>query len=89
MKFIVSSSTLTSALMSINGVLSTKNSLPILDNYLFEVKENTLIVIASDIETTMQVSVELVMAEGEGSLAIPAKIILETLKPAPEKTWTA
>ena len=80
MKFIVSSSTLTSALMSINGVLSTKNSLPILDNYLFEVKENTLIVIASDIETTMQVSVELVMAEGEGSLAIPAKIILETLK---------
>lgn len=80
MKFIVSSSTLSKALSAINGVLSTKNTLPILDNYLFEVKENKLSVIASDIETTMEIEVELTMAEGEGSIAVPAKITYDTLK---------
>jgi len=88
MKFIVSSNTLTGALQSINGVLSTKNTLPILDNYLFIVEGNKLKVIASDIETTMEVEVELSMVEGEGSIAIPAKITLDTLRTLPNTPVT-
>lgn len=66
-----------------NGVLSTKNTLPILDNYLFVVKGKTLKIIASDIETTMEIDVELSMADGEGSVAIPAKITFDTLRTLP------
>lgn len=83
MKFIVSSNTLTGALQRINGVLSNKNSLPILDNYLFTIKDKTLKITASDIETTMEVDIELAMSDGEGSIAIPAKITLETLRTLP------
>jgi DNA polymerase-3 subunit beta len=88
MKFIVASNTLTGALLSVNGVLSTKNTLPILDNYLFEVKGNKLKVIASDIETTMEAEVELSMVEGEGSIAIPARITLDTLRTLPKTPVT-
>ena len=88
MKFIVSSNSLTDALQSINGVLSTKNTLPILDNYLFVVEGNKLKVVASDIETTMEVEVELSMVDGEGSIAIPAKITLDTLRTLPKTPVT-
>jgi DNA polymerase-3 subunit beta len=88
MKFIVSSDILTAALQRINGVLSTKNTLPILDNYLFEVQGKTLKIIASDIETTMEISIELSMSEGEGAIAIPAKITLDTLRTLPSTPVT-
>ncbi len=80
MKFIVSSNVLLKALQSISGVLSTNSTLPILDNYLFSVLEGNLNVTASDIETTMSVSVPLVKVEEEGNIAIPARILLDTLK---------
>ena len=88
MKFIVSSDVLTSALQSINGVLSTKNTLPILENYLFQVEGKNLKITASDIETTMEVNIELSMADGEGSIAIPAKITLDTLRTLPNTPVT-
>jgi len=80
MKFIVSSNVLLKALQSISGVLSTNSTLPILDNYLFNLVDGNLTVTASDIETTMSVSIPLVKAEEEGSIAVPAKILLDTLK---------
>ena len=80
MKFIVSSNVLLRALQSISGVLSTNSTLPILDNYLFELADGQLTVTASDIETTMMVNIPLVKAEEEGSTAVPAKILLDTLK---------
>ena len=80
MKFIVSSSVLLKGLQSMSGVLSTNSTLPILDNYLFELENGELSVTASDIETTMTVKIPLVKAEDEGSIAIPAKILLDTLK---------
>ncbi len=83
MKFIVSSEVLTSALQKVSGVLSAKSSLPILNNYLFDIKGNQLTITASDIETTMEVNLELSMADGEGTIAIPAKITLETLRTLP------
>jgi len=80
MKFIVSSNVLLKALQSISGVLSTNSTLPILDNYLFELVDGQLTVTASDIETTMSVNIPLVKAEEEGNIAVPAKILLDTLK---------
>lgn len=80
MKFIVSSNLLLKQLQSISGVLSTNNTLPILDNFLFELSDKELKVSASDLETTMTSRLPVDMVEDEGSVAIPAKILLDTLK---------
>jgi DNA polymerase III subunit beta len=80
MKFIVSSNLLLKQLQSISGVLSTNNTLPILDNFLFELSDNELKVSASDLETTMVARLNVDMAESEGIVAIPAKLLLDTLK---------
>jgi DNA polymerase III subunit beta len=80
MKFIVSSSLLLKQLQAISGVLSTNNTLPILDNFLFELSDKEIKLSASDLETTMTARINVDMAEGEGAVAIPAKILLDTLK---------
>lgn len=80
MKFIVSSSLLLKQLQAISGVLSTNNTLPILDNFLFELSDTEIKISASDLETTMIARISVDMSEGEGSVAIPAKILLDTLK---------
>ncbi len=80
MKFIVSSSVLLKNLSALSGVISSSNTLPILDDFLFELKEDQLFVTASDLETTMTVAVPLTKAEEPGSVTIPAKILLDTLK---------
>lgn len=80
MKFIVSSSQLLKQLQGISGVLNSSNTLPILDNFLFEVKSNELIVSASDLETTMTTQISNTEASEEGNIAIPAKLLMDTLK---------
>jgi len=80
MKFIVSSSVLLKNLSALSGVISTSNTLPILDDFLFELKDDQLFVTASDLETTMTVSVPLTKAEEKGSVTIPAKLLLDTMK---------
>ena len=80
MKFIVSSSQLLKQLQAISGVLNSSNTLPILDNFLFEVKSNELIVSASDLETTMTTKISNTEASEEGNIAIPAKLLMDTLK---------
>lgn len=80
MKFIISSSLLLKNLQSILGVINTNNTLPILDDFLFELKEDMLTVTSSDLETTMSVTIKPERAEETGSIAIPAKILVDTLK---------
>ncbi|NBC84387.1 MAG: DNA polymerase III subunit beta [Bacteroidetes bacterium] len=80
MKFVVSSSELLSHLQAISRVISSKNTLPILDNYLFKLDEKTLEITASDLETTLVTSMELGNASESGSIAIPARILNDTLK---------
>ena len=87
MNFIVSSTTLLRHLQSISGVLATSNTLPILDNFLFEINDGHLIVSASDLETTMRTSLE-VEARESGKIAIPAKLLLEVLKNLPDQPCT-
>ena len=78
MKFIVSSSLLSKKLQVIAGVLNTSNTLPILDDFLFEVKKNELTISASDLETTMTTKVD-IESKDSGSIAIPARLLLDTL----------
>lgn len=79
MKFIVSSTTLLRQLQATSGVLNSNNALPILDNFLFEVIKNQLKISASDLETTITTIVN-IESKDVGSIAVPAKLLLETLK---------
>lgn len=80
MKFIVSSSLLLKNLQSIIGVINASNTLPILDDFLFDLKEDALTITSSDLETTMSVTLKPDKALQNGSIAIPAKILVDTLK---------
>lgn len=80
MKFIVSRDILFKNLSAVSGVLSTNNTMPILDNFLFTIKGNVLTVTASDLDSTISASIELIEVEGEGAVAIPSKTLLDTLK---------
>ena len=87
MKFIVSSTYLLKQLQVLGGVINNSNTLPILDNFLFDLKQNKLTVSASDLETTMS-SVLNVDSDNEGTIAVPARLLLETLKTFPEQPLT-
>ena len=88
MKFVVSSTELLSHLNAISKVISSKNTLPILDNYLFQLIDNRLTVTASDLESTLITSMELDNTEGQGDIAVPAKLLNDTLKEFPEQPLT-
>lgn len=87
MKFIVSSTYLLKQLQVLGGVINNSNTLPILDNFLFDLKKNKLTVSASDLETTMSAVLD-VDSNTEGVIAVPAKLLLETLKTFPEQPLT-
>ena len=78
MKFIVSSTVLLKQLQLLQGVLASSNTLPILDNFLFEIDGKQLTVTASDLETTITASLA-VEAKDKGTVAIPARLLLDTL----------
>ncbi len=87
MKFIVSSSYLLKQLQVLGSVINSSNTLPILDNFLFELDNNQLKVSASDLETTMSATLG-IDSESKGSVAVPAKLLLEILKTFPEQPLT-
>ncbi|MCG8320188.1 MAG: DNA polymerase III subunit beta [Cytophagales bacterium] len=84
MKFIVSSSSLLKQLSGINGVITSNPVVPILENFLFEINDGLLTITASDLQTSMITQME-VEAKDPGSIAVPAKILLETLRNLPEQ----
>ena len=87
MRFIVSSSYLFKKLQTIGGVINSNNTMPILDNFLFELSKNKLVVSASDLETTIKGVIE-VESDSEGSIAVPYKFLVDTLKMLPEQAIT-
>src|SRR5690554_6998632 len=87
MKFIVSSTYLLKQLQVLGGVINNSNTLPILDNFLFELNNSELTISASDLETTMSAKLE-VESENSGNIAVPARLLLETLKTFPEQPLT-
>ncbi len=84
MKFIVSSTYLLKQLQVLGGVINSSNTLPILDNFLLDLKKGKLTVSASDLETTMS-TVLTVDSDTDGVIAVPARLLLETLKTFPEQ----
>ena len=87
MKFIISSQSLLKQLQCIAGVLNSSNTLPILDNILFEIKEQVLTISCSDLESTITSKIN-IDAKSEGSIAIPAKILIDILKTFPDHPLT-
>ncbi len=84
MKFVVSSMELLGHLQAISRVISNKNTLPILDNFLFSLEGSTLEITASDLESTLITNLQLENAEGDGLIAVPARILTDTLKEFPD-----
>ena len=85
MKFTVSSSLLLSRLQMVGKVISSKNTMAILDNFLLQVNGNTLTITASDLETTLTTSIEIDNQEGDITIALPAKLLTDSLKEFPEQ----
>lgn len=84
MKFTASSSALLSLLATTGKVISNKNTLPILDYFLLELSGSELKVTTSDLETTLIGSIAVDNVVSEGSIAAPAKLMLDSLKEFPE-----
>ncbi|MBR5018524.1 MAG: DNA polymerase III subunit beta [Bacteroidales bacterium] len=85
MKFSVSSSELLSGLMSVSKVIVPKPTNSILENFLFQLKGNTLTVTASDGETTLRADIPIAQVTQEGSTAVPAKLLTDSLKEFPDQ----
>ena len=88
MKFIVSSTEILSHLQSISKAISGKATIPILDHFLFDLKEGDLTITASDLESTLITKMSPENIDGEGSIAIEAKRLLDILKEFPEQPLT-
>ena len=84
MKFIVSSLKLLKAVQSLSGVINSNNTLPILDDFLFNISDNELRITASDLETTMMVTIQPDLIEGVGEVTIPARLLIDILKNFPD-----
>jgi DNA polymerase-3 subunit beta len=84
MKFIVPSQLLYKNLQIVSGIITTNSAIPIIENVLFQVEDKILRLTATDLETTITTEVELSDADGTCEIAVPSKIILETLKSLPD-----
>lgn len=87
MKFIVNSNYLLKQLSNINGVITTNPVVPILENFLFEIDKTKLTVTASDLQTSMITELN-VESKEKGNIAVPARILLDTLKNLPDQPVT-
>lgn len=84
MRFIVSTSILLKQLQAISGASSSSTVLPILENFLFEIKDNILTISATDLQTSMVTSLP-IEAKEDGRVAMPSRILIETLKTLPDQ----
>ncbi|RMF20153.1 MAG: DNA polymerase III subunit beta [Bacteroidetes bacterium] len=87
MKFSASSSQLLKHLQIAGGAISSNPVLPILEDYLIEIGQNQITITASDLETSIITTME-ANTEGSGKAAVPAKILMDTLKALPEQPVT-
>lgn len=85
MKFTISSSVLSARLQATGRVIASKNNLPILDCFLFDIKGNKLTLTASDNETTLTTWVDLVECDADIRFAVNAKTIQDAMKEIPEQ----
>ena len=87
MKFIVSSSLLYKEIQVLGGVINSTNTIPILDNFLFEINNNKLVLSSSDLESTMTSEIE-IESNSTDKIAISAKLLTDILKTFSEQPLT-
>ncbi len=87
MKFSVSSSELLKQLQVASGAIGSNPVLPILEDFLFSIENKKLTITATDLETSISTTIE-VLADNDFTIAVPAKILLETLKALPQQPVT-
>lgn len=85
MKFVVSSTELLARLLSVSRVISSNNTIPILDNFLFVLKDGYLSITASDLETSLKSGMAIENVIEEGEITIPAKLLVDSLKEFPDQ----
>ena len=88
MRFVVSSTALSSRLVALSRVINSKNSLPILGDFLFEVVGGRLNLTASDSEVMMKTSLELTENDGDGRFCVGNHDLLEAVKGISEQPIT-
>ena len=88
MKLIISSSELLRGVMAVAKAIPAKSPLPILENFLFDLKGNVLEITASDSELTLKTQVEVENTAEEGRIAVPAKHMMDLLKELPDQPLT-
>ncbi len=88
MKLIISSSELLRGVMAVAKAIPAKSPLPILENFLFDLKGNVLEITASDSELTLKTQVEVESTAEEGKIAVPAKHVMDLLKELPDQPLT-
>ena len=88
MKLIISSSELLRGVMAVAKAIPAKSPLPILENFLFDLKGNTLEITASDAELTLRTQIEVESTAEEGRIAVPAKHMMDLLKELPGQPLT-
>ncbi len=85
MRFTLSSTALSSRLQALSKVINNKNSMPILECFLFEVADKKLAITASDGENVMKTTLALDDADSDGRFAVPSPTILEAVRELPEQ----
>ena len=85
MNLTISSTNLLKALMDVSKAIPSKSPLPILENFLFVLKEGKLEITASDSELTLRTSLEVEVADEDGSIAVPARHMIDLLKELPDQ----
>ncbi|MDH3003872.1 MAG: DNA polymerase III subunit beta [Flavobacteriia bacterium] len=80
MKFTISSNKLLKYLQYFNGIINYNNPISILNNFIFKVKDKKLFVLASDLEITLITKIDIIKNYQIGKIAVPAKLIINTLK---------
>lgn len=88
MRFTVSSTTLSNKLTALSRVINSKNALPILGDFVFDINGQTLGLTASDSENTLQTTVELTENDGDGRFAVGSHDLLEAVKGFSEQPIT-
>jgi DNA polymerase-3 subunit beta len=84
MKFVASSSNLLQHLLTVNGAIMSKPIIPILENFLFDIKGGELTIFSTDLETSMTTTMP-VDAKEDMRVAVPSRLVIDTLRSLPEQ----
>jgi len=87
MKFIVNTNQLLNKLQEISGTIVSKPVIPILDHFLFDIKDGVLTATGTDLETSMSTSLD-VQSDADVTIAVPSKMCMDTLKALPNQPVT-